>query len=443
MKNAFIWPVLVGILSLCGLNSYAKVRLNTQCSFRPNGSEEVQGVRVNERFKIASLSKIFTSYWAVATLGPDFRFKTFVHIVSPESETLAKRGYKDIHIQGGMSPYFSIHSLQFLVAELNKLGVSKINVLSFDENFKYSTNIVDNKNLTGTGAQITSESSLAYLKKDVKQISHLYEINRKQSKQNLNIELPTNLKLEVKSVVYLPSTHFEKPRDAKSFQMLSAPLAVLLKEMNRNSHNYTADLIFNFLGGSEKFETFMAQRLGYGVNQVQFVNGSGYPLGGVYNEATCEVIVRATWDMNTILKEKYKTSLSDVLAVAGVDANERAPSTVTRIYAMEDTTQSLVAKTGTIKNTIALGGSLNTPQGTIYFASLQGVDSHLNEHDRYGAYNEIRKYLIQQYNKSGGSSTLEYKTKVFSAFDKKTSLVEIKTEDANPPFDEFKLADKS
>lgn len=442
MKKVFLAPVWFGLaVSLFGLNGLAKVRLNAQCSFLPNGSEEVQGVRTQERIKIASLSKIFVSYWAIATLGPEFRFKTHIHIIDPEDPKLIKLGYKDVHIQGGLSPYFSIHSLQFLVAELNKRGLSKINVLTFDENFKYSTNIVDNKNLTVTGLQITTNSSLAYLKKDVRQINHLYEINRKQSKNNFNINLPSQLKLDVKSVAHLPSKNFFKPDDARSFLMLSSPLATILKEMNRNSHNYTADLIFNFLGGSDKFEFFMAQRLGYEKDQVQFINGSGYPVDGVYNEATCEAIIRSTWDMNTILSEKYKASIADVLSVAGVDAN--AVSSVTRIYATEDLNRSLIAKTGTIKRTIALGGALHTPQGTIYFASLQGIDSHLNEHDRYGAYNEIRKYLIQQYNRNGGSSTFAYKAKAFNSFDENSSLKEIKKEDLNPPSNELQLADKS
>lgn len=403
----------------------AKVALSAQCAFKPSNSDKIEGVRTSQRYKIASLSKIFTSYWAIAKLGPDFRFQTKIHIVDPEDANLSKQGYKDVHIEGGMSPYFSLKSLQFLVAELNSKTVYKINVLTFDEKFKYATKISDNASLTSAGMQITSSSTLRDLSRDIKQINQSYALTKKQVKTATGLDMPSTLKLSVRSVTNLESKNFSAPTETTSFVLRSAPLKTILKEMNRNSHNSTADSIFEYLGGSEAFHKFMKQRLDHDLSDIMFVNGSGYPLRGIYNEATCETIVRSINDLNEILEKKYSLNLENILSVAGADFDPKRKSVVTNIYNSKNMSHALVAKTGTLRTTIALGGAIETEDGTVFFSSIQSISSFRSDADRQGAYAQIRSYLSKIIESNKGVKVLDYEAQPFSSFDGKSKLLEL------------------
>jgi len=116
---------------LYSASSQAKVYVNSTCymnGMSPN--QIVQGdKKVDEKFPLASTSKVMTSLWSVARLNADSRFKTNIYVTKVSSDSY------DVHIEGGRDPIFGRTSSYFLISELNRIGVKKIENLTFDENF--------------------------------------------------------------------------------------------------------------------------------------------------------------------------------------------------------------------------------------------------------------------------------------------------------------------
>ncbi|MCC6137900.1 MAG: D-alanyl-D-alanine carboxypeptidase, partial [Bdellovibrionaceae bacterium] len=111
-------------------SGFAAISVNAACELEPN--KPMEGTNANKGFVIASLSKIFTTYWALEKRGPFFQYETIVHI-----ETLSPT-VSNIHISGGADPTWGREMLHYLASELDRLGVRKIEKLTFDENFLLS-----------------------------------------------------------------------------------------------------------------------------------------------------------------------------------------------------------------------------------------------------------------------------------------------------------------
>jgi len=102
---------------LYSASSQAKVYVNSTCymnGMSPN--QIVQGdKKVDEKFPLASTSKVMTSLWSVARLNADSRFKTNIYVTKVSSDSY------DVHIEGGRDPIFGRTSSYFLISELNLL----------------------------------------------------------------------------------------------------------------------------------------------------------------------------------------------------------------------------------------------------------------------------------------------------------------------------------
>ena len=92
---------------------------------------KIEQFNADKRLPIASVSKVMTGWYIVASKGANYRIPTSFHVTPVENDLY------DIHIQGARDPYFGHESLQFAISELNKLGIKKVRRLSFDENFKF------------------------------------------------------------------------------------------------------------------------------------------------------------------------------------------------------------------------------------------------------------------------------------------------------------------
>ncbi len=75
-----------------GTMAYSKsVNLSSSCT--STDGKTIKGLRTDDLYPIASVSKVFTSYWALKTYGVDYRFITKVHLAKVEGEWQA-------HIEG-------------------------------------------------------------------------------------------------------------------------------------------------------------------------------------------------------------------------------------------------------------------------------------------------------------------------------------------------------
>jgi D-alanyl-D-alanine carboxypeptidase/D-alanyl-D-alanine-endopeptidase (penicillin-binding protein 4) len=416
-------------------------KMRAKCYLLDKDEQTVEGVDIHRAYEIASVSKIFTSYWATAVRGVDYRFKTKID-VTPVSE-----GVVNLHIEGGWDPYFNRDEMQYLLAQLSAMNVRRINELSFDENFKF---MIDSRGVIHSSVPIghyqLEDPTPARVEQNLKNfvatgITSGYAALRVKAKSISQIALPATLKIRIGSVRYLSNADFQLQQQqagviqgSRQLEMLSIPLNQILKEMNRNSNNYVANLVFQSMGGAAEFKKFAMRTLETDPMEIQFVNGSGdrldLPNGkSTYNKASCDAIVKTIAQFRATLKEQH-SQLEQIMALAGEDASTREASTVSRMYGSEATTDALIAKTGTVNPAVTLAGMASTEDGDVYFGIVYGTNGRKS--DWSAARLKIRKDVIALFQKFGNKKEIDYDASQFLTFDKDSHLRDITSSSGRP-----------
>ncbi|RYZ85879.1 MAG: hypothetical protein EOP06_15560, partial [Proteobacteria bacterium] len=174
-------------ISLVASRSLGKSALNAMCYLEEKPGSAVQGTNMDSMYEIASVSKIVTSYWALSTLGPDYRFVTQVYVDQ------ASAGTVDVHIEGGADPYFGREMTHFLFSELQRLGVKKIRDLTFDQNFKLFWSVREKPTWS---IDPSRENIIQVLKQKINFRSAEYTATRLQSiKLGMKLEQQMNIKV--------------------------------------------------------------------------------------------------------------------------------------------------------------------------------------------------------------------------------------------------------
>ncbi|MBC7371527.1 MAG: D-alanyl-D-alanine carboxypeptidase [Bdellovibrionaceae bacterium] len=400
MRSLFLVTLLFANLA------FAKSSLNSMCYIESKSGAKIQGENTQSLFEIASVSKVFTSFWALNTLGADFRFKTKVFLTPVSGSTY------DVHIQGSMDPYFGRQLTHFLFSELNRYGVQNIRQLTFDENFKTRWNVLTDflETLSPSNDDIVSSFQI-----HAKRLSSEYPATVNEALRS-RIVLPGRLNLTIDAVSFLPSAQFKPGLTMQGFTLSSSPLHRYLKEMNRVSNNHVADKLFEYLGGTTKFMKFVKETMELSNANLQFVNGSGNSVvvgttnnGGEikeYNKASCETLIRVMIALqNTLRAQGF--DMKDVMAVSRSDDSTLRP----RYDAMPG---SVIAKTGTVDPAIALAGMVSTADGDVYFGYLYKTDSAA---DWNSAKDNIRNRVFDLVRKFGGLRSVDYTPVAFLSFD--------------------------
>ena len=384
-----------------------------------NESGIITGKNIDTPYTLASVSKVFTTYWATKVRGLDYRYPTQIYITDLGNEIY------DVHLRGSVYPYFDKSMFYFLISELNKRGVKKINNLTYDENFEYASVIRTNDELRERYNDQSESEIMRALRTDVKNLPRHYGAFKVQAKKVLkNIELSQSAQLSVKDIHAQSMNIFNPSATTSNFILYSAPMHKILKEMNRNSHNFAANKIYEVLSRTGSFSDFMVKNLNVSTNDFSFYNGSGYPEmvsdHKAYNKATCRVVAKVTQDLFKATKEQSTAEkvygLRDVLAVAGRDAELDGDSTVSLAYSSATTNGSLVAKTGTVDNLIALGGAVLTNDALVFFHI--GVNNNNSHQDKAKSKALIRKFLDTTIEQNGGKKQIsDYTPTAFAPFD--------------------------
>ncbi len=415
--------VISGIIFFNNLSVEAG-QLRSTCYRADLEGQVTEGAHLNDKIEIGSVSKIFTTYWAVSTFGIQHRFETIIY-AWPLKNNDSNHEW-DVHFVGSRDPDFGKLSLQFIFAKLNEHGIKRIRHLSFDENFKY----IDDPRSGATAESFLRTSDpqpttvVSRLKAAVKSISSGYPQLVKTMSTRYSINLPRVSSMSVANIRVLDAKEISSAslQAATMFSYHSRPLLPILKEMNRNSNNYTANNIFEALGGKNSFRSFLQQKLDLDERDAVIFNGSGDRYDenlrlGHYNESTCETILQVIHGLRSVLKNSgLGLSLQDALAVVGKDQG----ATV-NIYENDLTKGAVIAKTGTVNPTVALAGVANTKEGAILFASMYGP-ANTAALRRTGRA-QIGNFLTQLVRTKGGGVPVEYSQKIVFPLDKDSDLV--------------------
>lgn len=366
--------------AMCFLPNGSSIRAfnPTEQEIKDSGSRYVKQIPTNvtqedliSKFRLASLSKILVTHWAVATLGPAYRFKTKLSVTPTNTDKSCH-----VHISGDRDIFMGKEILSHVFSQLKpilaKQDCIKLGQLSFDENFVVPFYSPDNLYIVQhrESPQYRGyDPELFYgHKTTIKALNYFFrKIFRSLNVNEITLTSSTAFKEYIQTV------------PVKTFSFSSRPLHMMMREFNAYSSNIPPNILFERLGGTEKFKEFIKNRLGFETNVAEIVNGSGYPVlvNGEkrYNEISCAAFVRILQDLDHMLQsyplKKYQ--MAEVMAVGG---NGEVYSTFKSLYESDTFDNTLVGKTGSADRAITFGGMLSTTAGNVYFAVLTEPDSY-------------------------------------------------------------------
>jgi len=385
-KNNLFNLILISVLLSTTLSSTSFAKIITHCSSEGTDGTISGSSNLNTSYPIASVSKVFTSLWALEKYGATYRFKTQVYL------TDLNHGLYDVHLRGSVFPYFDRTMFYYLISELNSI-------------------IRTNQDLAHSHGEQTETEIMRELRNDVTNLKSNYKSFYQRTKSLTNVTLPSSVELTVKDIHATSMKSFDRDQVTSSFMLHSVELHRILKEMNRNSNNFAADKLFERLSRIQKLSDYLTQTLQVDEKEFNFVNGSGYPeiIQGkkVYNSATCHTVLKVNKRLYQVAAEQ-NFGLRYILPVAGLDADADGDSTVTNIYSSNLTEKSLVAKTGTISQSVSLAGAVLTQDNLVYFHITASSGDYLN----------IKNFIHSLIKNNGGKSMIDnYKPQPFLPFD--------------------------
>ncbi len=365
------------------------------CFTRPKGG--VEGENLDLRVRLASVSKLVTSLWSLDVLGVNFKYKTRLYL---------KDG--NLHIEGSADPFMGNEKMYFLLSQLNDLGHTHFNKITFDKNFIVFPNAQGHieehpvitpetiaKNLR---AYFNTATWTAAMKADYSRVQSMAAPGRMRK----------TVTFSVSEVEDLEGNPFDENMDVQKLTLSSPPLSRYLKEMNVESNNYVAQMLFQQLGGERYFLTYMTENFRYGTKVLRFWSGSGLPtmLEGIRydNYATCSsmlTLIEALKDKT----EKQGLTLEDIVAVPGSDQGTFR----NRIFPA-DFKNAFVAKTGSLMHTSTLAGAMSTRSGLSFY----GV---FNQSTDIVSSKKVQNAMVATLmNELGGPKAFNYKVEPFDPY---------------------------
>lgn len=310
---------------------------NSLCFFDDKGN--LKGIHKNLPLRIASVSKVYTSYWALKKLGSNHRFKTSVYYDDG-----------DLYIQGD-DLLFNREHLYKIIENLNKKGIKTLRNIYFSPEFFWAS-----RNSLGDWGKIRKggEHFLSRVRK-------IFDLRNSQFRSYFQSYKRWGGPIQELSPVLFENIDYKDSHfleGALLFSLESKPLVTYLKMMNTRSHNSLADLLFEGLGGMERFHDFIYGELNTDERSLFFVTGSGLDanttVGRRDNYSTCEL----TLEMMRKLESETGVFLSEILAFSA-----RQEGTLEgRFKGRKKLSQSVVAKTGTLgaMPVVSLAGSFKS-----------------------------------------------------------------------------------
>ena len=305
----------------------------------------VRGYQVEKLQKIASVTKLLSTFFASETLDLNKTFKTKLYISGDR-----------LHIAGSRDPYFEEEKILLLISALNSLGYKSFKSVTFDSNFKFY-DIALTSHLDITTAHTKERLKTYFNIKNVKFIRSKWLATYEFAKEE-NVDLDKSLTpLLNASTVALSEVNPLASLSPVVYVHESRPFHAIIKSMNVMSKNIVAQNIFNEASRTKKFETLMSEN-GIGRKTYQIYTGSGLPIktstSRVDNLASCRMVIKVVELLTKSIK-KHNLNLSDVMAVNG---GEDLGSFRERFKEYPETHEAVLSKTGTLMNASTLAGVL-------------------------------------------------------------------------------------
>ena len=319
------------------------------------------GYQVDKLQRIASVTKLLSTYFASETLDLNKTFETKIYIQG-----------NHLHIAGSRDPYFEEEKLLLLMSELNSLGYSSFKTVTFDSHFKFY-DIALESHLDITPAH-TKLRLAAYLNNQNKTlIKEKWKIAHKFAKEE-NIEIDKSAIPSLSATkVALSEINPLKDLSPVIYVHRSRPFHALLKAMNVMSKNLVAQNVFLEASRIKSFSQLLTEK-GISSSSYKIYTGSGLPIKGVNsrvdNLASCRMVTQVIGLLMKSL-EKHNLSLSDVVAVNG---GKDLGSFRERFMLHPETHQAVISKTGTLMHASTLAGVLLI-DGKIPFGVLNQTTS--------------------------------------------------------------------
>lgn len=401
------------VFSVTGLiKTQAKAATLVSYCYMDDTTKKIEGKNIHTKYPVASVSKLLTSLIAATSYSLDHKFVTQI-FANPVGD-----GTFDVHIKGSFDPYFNRQKMHMVISRLNQAGVGSIRTLSFDENVKY---IHDTDARAGfyVGKKVIRPLILkekltfpepSLVEAQLKQtyvVLQGYSQTVASAKQH-GIKMVTNPKFKFNKIKFVKSEDFEKEGlNSKTIRLYvtSQDLKTIIKSMNWNSNNFAANRLLEASGGLNKMSRTYSEVFKLPASEFSFVNGSGQNhdltgQGRLYNEASCNVVVRSIRGLKAAV-EHYKHNFEDVVAVMGAD---RGSTVAGSTYTNPATQQKVAAKTGTIGTHVTLAGMIygKSPKFFMYNVAVNGSTADENAARRLIA-QELKKLVI-----SVGGKAIKY-----------------------------------
>lgn len=370
-------------------NSVYGAKLISKCDMDHNMTK-INGTNINIKYPIASVAKVFTSLLATTTfdLGTTFSTQVFA--------TPVENGMHDVHIMGSQDPYFNRYKMHMIISRLNEAGIKSIRNLTFDENVKYLHDtdaysgfsvVIGSKTVKNRKGQRVTIPLRTHIKPTILKAEmsfppkELVEAQLKEQRvimanypqsylaaKAAGIELFKAPRFSVKKTAFLAARSFKPAGNSIKLYVSSQDVRTIIKAMNWNSNNFSANRLLVASGGLQKLNDFYYKTLKVSASEFSFVNGSGqnHDLDGsgrLYNEASCSVVIRTIRALNNATQRQGK-QITDIMSVMGTDKGSTVGGSA---YTRPETRGRVVAKTGTVGTNITLGGVVNGTNGPHYF----------------------------------------------------------------------------
>lgn len=377
-------------------NNITNPELQTYCFTNQKG--EVEGQNIDIRVRLASVSKLLTSLWAIDTLGVHHQYKTKLFIKN-----------NSLHISGSFDPFFGNEKVFYMLSQLNELGYSSFDTITFDKNLiVYPTAQTHTDIYPDITPTSVAKNLNMYFNTNTWGKSFRAEYKRIASLSKKG-KFKDQIQFTVKAVKFVESNPMENDANARVLTYTSPELNKYLKEINIQSNNYASHTIWLHLGGEVAFNNFLSDAFKLDENKIHFFTGSGLPtmVNGERkdNYATCSVILTLLAELKLSI-EKQDMTVEDLIAVPGSDAgtfrNRTFPS---------DLKNSFVAKTGTLTHVSTLAGIMSSQNGYSFFGVFNQTPIVANAKN-------IQNIMVESImNDLGGPLAFNYESRDFHTYD--------------------------
>lgn len=314
-----------------------------------------QGYQTEKLQRIASVSKLLTTFLASETLDLNRRFTTKFYI-----------GKDSLHIEGGRDPYFEEDKLLLLLKALNDHGYTSFKKITFNRDFLFY-DIAMGEYLKVTPEITKSRLDFYLLGKNPATVRAKWQAISKFAEEE-GVTLDVKAPMLTATSVAISDVNPLLNENPVVFTHQSRPFHNLLKTMNVQSKNYVAENVYLAGSAIKKLPILLAEK-GISSTTFQISNGSGLPIingkSRFDNLASCSTILKVVTLLTESIK-KHNLVISDIMAVNG---GKDLGSFRERFLDYPEISESVISKTGTLKHTSSLAGLLLI-NGNIPFAIL-------------------------------------------------------------------------